>query len=379
MSTGFNYKFLYKLAIFFLAFVLFSCDGKNHNENLSELSAQSKDSLAVDTVFALNYPEIKYNLIHIDSKSTLNNILNKYNDSAELGQYYRKILRTLNRKELRFFRVGQDVIVPDSVLSDIRAYSIFPEYYPGAKNIEKIIIICNSMQAYACYEHGCLVRFAAANTGKERTPTFPGRYALVWKQKLRRSSLDSTWVMPYTFNFHQYAGSAMHQFEMPGRPVSHSCVRQFEDDAIWIFSWGVGAKYDTNKQVIPYTGTPLIILNTFDFSRKVGGPWLELTSNKSYYVELPEVPMEVEEALIPYVQIPKSSRGSLPNRERYINAEAILRERGIIREGVELIQSVDFNEIRRKREKEKIAKLKREEEMKKRADTINSTIQNTNQ
>lgn len=31
-------------------------------------------------------------------------------------------------------------------------------------------------------------------------------------------------ILPFTVNFHQYAGNAFHQFEMPGRPVSHSAV-----------------------------------------------------------------------------------------------------------------------------------------------------------
>ncbi len=365
---------------FFLCLTSFLPSCTSNENRASELDSYQKETDTNESkyaVFSLDYPEIKYNLVHIDNITTLNSILNKYKNS-EIGQYYRKVLRTLNRKELQFFRVGQDVIVPDSVINDMRAYSIFPEDYPGAKKIEKLIIICNAMQAYACYEYGNLVRFAAANTGKEKTPTFPGRYALVWKQKVRRSSLDSTWVMPYTFNFHQFAGSAMHQFSMPGRPVSHSCVRQFEDDAVWIFSWGKGAKYDSTNTPIPLTGTPLIILNTFNFARKIGGPWLELMSNKSYRVELPLNPMEVEEALIPYVQIPKSSRGVLPNRERYINAEIVLRQRGVIREGVELIQSVDFNEVRRKKEKERLAKIKKEEELKKHFDTIqHNDINNT--
>ncbi len=337
-----------KLAVIIFTCACFiACNSSNDNKPI-QTQTKAKVSEKKEQPFSLNYPEIKYNLVSITDVETRTQLINKYKDTP-LNAAYLKTLRTLNRKELQFFRVGQSVIVPDSVINDIRAYSIFPDEYKGAQDIPKVIIICNAMQAYACYEYGKLVRFAAANTGKERTPTFPGRYALAWKQRLRLSSLDSNWVMPYTFNFHQYAGNAMHQFAMPGRPVSHSCVRQFDDDAQWIFSWGEKARLNEKNEYVFMSGTPLIILNMFDYTRKTGGPWLDLASNKSYYVELPDKPMEVEEALIPFEQIPKSSRGVLPNRKRYVMAQQVLRDRGIIREGVTLIETFDFNEQRRKK------------------------------
>jgi hypothetical protein len=168
--------------------------------------------------------------------------------------------------------------------------------------------------------------------------------------------------MPFTFNFHKYAGSAMHQFEMPGRPVSHSCVRQFEDDAEWIYNWGQVARYNEDNKLIPYSGTPLIVLNVFDFTRTKGGPWLELKSNKDYFIDLPAKPLEVEEALIPWCHIPKAVRGVIPNRARYIGAEAVLRERGIIRPHIELIETQDFNLTRRIKAKEQEKKRLEEEE-----------------
>ena len=303
-------------------------------------------------------PEINYSLVEIRSNQHLKEIRERFGNDSEQGKAYRKALRTLNRKELRHMRVGESIIVPDTFLLDMRAYSFFPVEYTGACYLPKIIVIDNEYQAYGCYEYGRLVRFAAVNSGKERTPTFPGRYSLVWKQRLRLSSLDSTWKMPWTFNFHQWAGNAMHQFDMPGRPVSHSCIRQFEDDAEWIFGWGKQADYDTNRQTIPHSGTPVLILNVFDYERPKGGPWLELKSNKDYFIDLPEHPMEVEEALIPWCQIPKSSRGVIPNKERYYSAEDTLRKRGIIREGVVLIPTNDFNLERRLK---KAAKEKEEQ------------------
>ena len=376
MNFKLHNLFTLNLLILFFLFIA-SCNPKD--EKVENPEGNDNDTTTVvepeepEEPFALNYPEITYQLVKLDSQADINKLINKYKN-PEVAAAYRKALRTLNRKELRFFAVGQTVIVPDTVIDDMRAYSMFPDEYIGAKKICKIIMIDNEYQCYACYEYGKLVRFAAANTGKETTPTFPGRYALVWKQKLRRSSLDSTWIMPHTFNFHQFAGNAMHEFEMPGRPVSHSCVRQFADDAEWIFKWGRGAQLDDSNQVIHYSGTPLIILNMFDYSRKTGGPWLELKSNKSHYVQLPEKPMEVEEALIPWCQIPLSSRETIPNRERYINAEDTLRARGIIRTDVVLIETVDYNKLRRDKQK-----LEKEKEKKAKEKLARDSIANANE
>lgn len=268
-----------------------------------------------------------------------------------------RVLTLLNRKDLQFFRVGDTIVLPDIVTEDALAYSVFPYYYEGAKDLRKLIVISNTWQSYACYEYGKLVRFAAANTGEERKPTFPGRYAAVWKQRKRISSLDSTWILPFTINIHQYAGSAMHQFEMPGRPVSHSCVRQFLEDAEWVYRWVGVAKLDSNRNFIPFSGTPIIIHGLFDFSRKRGGPWLDIANNGQQINDLPNNPMDVEPALIPISQIPKAVRGALPNREQYVKAEEELRKRGWIREHITLRESIDYNKLRQ--DKRKNAALKR--------------------
>ncbi|HCN05009.1 MAG TPA: hypothetical protein DIS79_05255, partial [Bacteroidetes bacterium] len=264
--------------------------------------------------------------------------------------------------DIYFVRLGDTLVVPDTIMDDLRAYSVFPQYYRAADTIPKLVLISNKWQSYACYEYGELVRFAAANTGEERKPTFPGRYAVNWKQRLRLSSLDSTWRLPFTVNFHQYAGSAFHQFEMPGRPVSHSCVRQFMDDAEWLFKWVKTAKIDTvQHRFVPFTGTPIIITDVFDFTRKRGGPWLELTSNAETPADLPADPMAVEEALIPISQIPKEARGALPDRKRYVEAESLLRDRGHIREGISLKESINFNKLRQEKRRRQAEALRKKQ------------------
>lgn len=324
---------------------------------LTEEEIRVKDSIQrIELINSYDtYDTINYKMEIINDKKELNEILSQFGYSKE-NKLNNKVFITLNRKETKYLRIGDTIVIPDTIINDKKAYSCFPHYFPEAKDLEKLIIVSNEYQSYACYEEGELVRFAACNTGKEKTPTFPGRYALVWKDKKRRSSLDSTWIMPFTFNFHRYAGNAFHQFEMPGYPASHSCIRQFLSDAEWLFNWGKGVTVKDGEQIW-LSGTPVIILGVPDYSLRKSGPWSFLKSNKDKPIKLDFNPMDVEEALIPIIQIPESIRGWIPNRNRYKYAEDTLRARGIIAKNVTLTPSIDFNKLRREK---KLAKIKKQ-------------------
>lgn len=337
--------------------LFFSCSEKNDLENIEKDQTDTTEKIVqIDSCKVIfeqldTFPKINYSKIVVEDWEKYLELKSKYKYSKD-NKDANKAFITLNRKEFRFVKVGDSVIVPDKIVGDMRAYSIFPPYYCDAKYIEKLVIVSNEYQCYAAYEHGKLVRFAAANTGKEKTPTFPGRYALVWKDRIRKSSLDSNWVLPYTWNFHRYAGNAFHQFTMPGRAVSHSCVRQFMSDARWLYNWGSGVKVDSNRRQIWLSGTPVIITGMFNYDRKYG-PWLDIIDNKTERQKLSGDPMEVEEAYIPIQQIPEEIQGWIPNRKRYVSAEDILISRGIIDSNVRLIPSVNFNKRRREKEAKK--------------------------
>lgn len=343
-----------KNAFFVLLFVLsFSCSENNLPKDVddSDLGVSNEEAqidkckqrfIELDT-----FPKVNYKVTKIEDFAQFLKIKEKYGYTEE-NKWANKAFITINRKEFRFFRIGDSIVVPDTIIPDMRAYSVYPPYYCDAKHIPKLIMVSNVYQCYAAYEYGVLVRFAAVNTGKERTPTYPGRYALVWKDKLRKSSLDSNWVLPYTWNFHRYAGNAFHQFDMPGRPVSHSCIRQFLSDAKWLFYWGKGVKLDSNRKQIWMSGTPVIIQGMFDYDRHYG-PWFDLSNNKEGRIKLTGNPMDVEEVRIPIQQIPEEIQSWIPNRSRYLSAEDTLRARGIIRDKIHLTASVNFNKKRREK------------------------------
>lgn len=289
------------------------------------------------------FPEIKYNLITFTGNSHRSRFFDSLRQVPEFNEY---ALMMLNRKEYRFVRNSDQVLVPEVFYKDSRAYSIFPPYYEGAKDIHKLIIISAHYQQLAAYEWGVLVKSHPVNSGKEKTPSYPGRYALTFRQLERKSSIDSTWIMKYYFNFHPEAGMALHQFVMPGYPASHSCMRQFLEDAMWVYKWGKGEKLDTNKKRIPLSGTPVIILDHYPFGIEYR-PWMNITGNRAVNLSLPNNPMEVEEPLIPIIQIPEEIRGILRNRHRFLFAEDSLRKLGIIREGITLTPSINYNKLRR--------------------------------
>lgn len=307
------------------------------------------------------FPKISYFRLPITSSDVLDSVRRTFAKTPETWKYYR-VLTLLNRKDIQYVRIGDTLVLPDTVMEDLRAYSVFPQYWPEGDTIPKAVFISNTWQSYACYAHGELVRFAACNSGEERKPTLPGRYAVNWRHPRRISSLDSTWILPFTVNFHLQAGSAFHQFDMPGRPVSHSCVRQFLSDAEWLYKWVRTARTDsTRRRYIPWSGTPVVILDVFDFSRKRGGPWLELTSNSPVGIKLPQDLYAVEEALIPISQIPREVRGGLTDRKRYVTADSVLRARGVIREGITLRESINFNKLRQERKLKKLKAKKKAE------------------
>jgi hypothetical protein len=377
IDVHFTRRFCCKWRLSVLCFILLmplwmACKQESLEELRADAARRKADSLVLVKKFRDSadaravrkanaaVPRVEYRLIALDSRKTLDSVRNAFGKKPSTMLGYRAFT-TVNRKDIQYFRLGDTAVIPSVFHSDLRVYSVFPHLYPAADTLPKLIIISNAFQSYACYERGKLVRFAACNTGREAKPTFPGRYTLNWRDKIRRSSLDSSWVLPFTWNFHLFAGSAFHQFDMPGRPASHSCVRQFMDDAEWLFNWGKGGKIDTaTKKYIPMTGTPVIIMDVFDYTRKKGGPWWEMRTNKDSILTLPSKPMDVEEALIPISQIPPEVRWQLPQKERYLHAEDTLRARGWIRHEVELSESVNYNKLRRDK-----AKLLRQKQLRK--------------
>jgi len=159
----------------------------------------------------------------------------------DAGKLRSKLVELINRTLIYSLAVGDTIIIPTQFELDLRAYSPFPRYYTGARDFDKIVIIDKTVQAFAAYEHGKLIRWGIVNTGSEESPTPAGRYNFNWKTEYRVSSLSppgEPWEMYWVFNLHAGRGIHIHQYPMPtGGPTSHGCVRLVEEDARWIYHW----------------------------------------------------------------------------------------------------------------------------------------------
>lgn len=222
----------------------------------------------------------------------------------DLGMRRSKLVELLNRVLLQELSVGDTLVVPTDFELDFRAYSPFPRYYAGARDLDKVFIIDKSVQAWAAYEYGRLERWGVVNTGAEEYPTPNGRFNFNWKEEYRVSSLsppDEPWEMYWVFNFHDARGIHIHQYAFPtGGPTSRGCVRLIDTDARWIYEWAdawetstgtVNVNSRTGRIIRP--GTMVLVIgddpeghpHPFDYKKRY--PILK-------QIELPSNPWEVE-------------------------------------------------------------------------------------
>ncbi len=161
--------------------------------------------------------------------------------NADRGRDRAELVQMLNRRLMQTYAVGDTIIMPTLFDLDFRAYSPFPRHYSGGREFDKLFIMDKTIQAFAAYEHGRLMRWGIINTGNpDESPTPNGRYNFNWQEEFRISSEsppDEPWEMYWVMNFHTN-GMHVHQYEMPtGGPMSHGCVRLVDADAEWVYHW----------------------------------------------------------------------------------------------------------------------------------------------
>ncbi len=85
--------------------------------------------------------------------------------------------------------------------------------------------------------------------------------------------MSGEWRLNWYFNFHNFRGLAFHEFDLPGVPASHACVRLLARDAMWIYQWGDSWVLDAAGQ-LAQRGTPVVIVGQYAFDAEK--PWLSL-------------------------------------------------------------------------------------------------------
>jgi L,D-transpeptidase catalytic domain len=174
------------------------------------------------------------------------------------------VLEKLNRADIKHLSRLESLVIP-SDWRDEFAYSPFPADYAAASAEPKLLVVDQVSQAFAAYEHGRLVHWGPTSTGRQAKPTPSGRYHLNWRARSRTSTLSGEWQLNWYFNFHNTRGLAFHEFDLPGVPASHACVRLLTRDAMWIYKWGQSWTLDAKGQLAA-TGTPVVILGSYNFA-----------------------------------------------------------------------------------------------------------------
>jgi lipoprotein-anchoring transpeptidase ErfK/SrfK len=162
----------------------------------------------------------------------------------------------LNRLDEQHMDKGKTVVIPDS-FDDQEAFESFPLTIPALKEVPKIMLVSQRLQAFALYENGDRIRSGPVSTGKKSTPSPSKLYFTNWKGKLVTSSIDDEWIMPWYFNLDNKLGVSMHQYDLPGYPASHACIRMYEWDAKFIYDWADQWKVsDDGESVLAHGTTP---------------------------------------------------------------------------------------------------------------------------
>jgi hypothetical protein len=182
-----------------------------------------------------------------------------------------KVLAKLNHADSAHLgRLGR-MVVPNRWADDELLYSPMPRTVPELTNERKAIIVDIPAQVFGAYENGELVRWGPVSTGDRQHQTVAGTYHLNWHTRVRVSSENPTWIMPWYFNFSSDRGYGLHEYTLPGRPASHGCTRLLETDAKWFFHWGEDWTLDEDRQMVQ-PGTLLLLIGTYNF--RAPQPWL---------------------------------------------------------------------------------------------------------
>jgi len=164
------------------------------------------------------------------------------------------------------------IIVPTRWDLDELLYSPMPSSIESFSGEKKAILVDLAGQTFGAYEAGALVRWGPVSSGNRSHQTPAGVYHLNWHSPLRVSSENSSWIMPWYFNFSSGLGLALHQFTLPGRPASHGCVRLLSVDARWLYQWGEGWLMDETRALIR-PGTLVLLVGKYSFASPQ--PWLK--------------------------------------------------------------------------------------------------------
>lgn len=270
----------FKFIILSILCVFYGCKEKS-NDKVVKNSKEAKST--TDSLASKKVPQpplqIKYYAVR-DKDSILQ--IDKYFNDSQL-----KIILAINRIDFAKLYGAEMLSIPDTFLYNLKYYSPYPDSIQLLDSVYKIMLVSYPAQAIGMYEKGKLIRWMPTSMGKKSTPTPTGLFHANWKSKQTNSTDDSSWVLKWYFNLDNFRGVSLHQYELPGHPASHACMRLYDEDAEWLYYWAEQWKLDSAQVKILAYGTPVIIFGNYDFDQLP--PWYSLPSNPKQVEILPDI------------------------------------------------------------------------------------------
>ncbi len=194
---------------------------------------------------------------------------------GDLGPDRLTLLLKLNRIDLRHARTGDTLALPaDTTLGELDLAPL-PTRLPALDSVPKLIVVAQRVQAFAAYEWGHLVYWGPTSRGKRATPTPNGLFHTNWKARKTRSTENPAWILPWYFNIENERGVSLHQYDLPGIPASHACIRLLGPDAEWLYRWADQWRVEQGT-IVAGSGTPVIIFGAYRFDARP--PWRGLVT-----------------------------------------------------------------------------------------------------
>jgi lipoprotein-anchoring transpeptidase ErfK/SrfK len=197
--------------------------------------------------------------------------------SKKYNERERYAILALNRLDSKSKWNSDTLVVPAKIDTTLMAYSPFPMQLDVLSDVKKFVVFSYPIQAYAVYSNGALVKWGPTSMGKKAAQTTRGLMFANWKKKLAISTVKSEWKLPYNFNIHNTGGIGWHQYDLPGYPASHSCLRLLMNDAKWLYNYADTWILNPGGATKKANGTPVIVFGDYPWGKRK--PWRNLLND----------------------------------------------------------------------------------------------------
>ncbi|HCQ13614.1 L,D-transpeptidase [Flavobacterium sp.] len=198
-----------------------------------------------------------------------------------------EIVTAINRTDKKNLAKQDSIVIPSDFSGDVVYYLPFPLEINYLADVSKVLLFSYPTQTFAAYENGVLVYSGPTNMGRKKDKTPTGLFYTNWKAEETTSTFNDEWDLKWNFNIENKLGVGFHEYELPGYPASHSCLRLLEKDAKFLYDWA-DQWVLADKETVKVKGTPVIVFGSYDFDEPK--PWLQLVKNsKSLDISIAEV------------------------------------------------------------------------------------------